>query len=103
MDNRNVRLELKFRGSVLDARVTVNSVQIGKWDYDKVEKFRYKDLESYSLGDVLDIEIITKGKNGAAALLEVIVEGQDNVLIESVVEKGITQTHKTIIIGEKDE
>ncbi len=103
MDKRNIRLELKFRGSVLDCRVTVNGENMGGWDYDKAEKLRYKELDAYATGGSLEVEVITKGKNGAAALLEVQVEGQEPVVIESVVEKGITQTHETIVIEDKDE
>lgn len=103
MDKKNIRLELEFRGSVLDCRVTVNGARLGSWSFDKTKKLRFKELDAYSLGDTLDIEIITKGKNGAAALLEVIVEGQKPVLIESVVEKGITQTEQTVVVEDKSE
>lgn len=103
MNERDIRLDLEFRGSVLDCRVTVDGENMGKWGFDKATKLRFKELDAYAAGETLEVEVITKGKNGAAALLTVTVEGQEPVVIESVVEKGITQTHETIVIEDRDE
>lgn len=98
MSNKDIRLELKIWGSVLDCRVYLNENEIGNWGYDRKNKVRFKELRSFPVEDTLDVETVAKGKNGSSVTLEVMIEGQDGEQLECVVEDGMTKTYKSIVI-----
>lgn len=97
MMNKDLKLELSFWGSILDCHVYINDNEIGGWDFDRKRKIRFVNLESFRIEDSINVEVVARGKNGASVKLEVMIEGQDNILLEGVVEDGITKINKSII------
>ena len=96
MTNKNLRLELKFWGSILDCHVYLDDNEIGGWDYDKAEKIRFKELEAYHIDGSFDVKIVARGKNGASVKLNIIIEGQESKQLEGFIEGGVTQVYKSI-------
>lgn len=96
MTNKDIRLELKFWGSILGCHVYLDDNEIGGWDYDKAEKTRFKELEAYHIDDSFDVKIVARGKNGASVKLNIIIEGQESKQLEGVIEGGVTQVYKSI-------
>ncbi len=96
MTNKNLRLELKFWGSILDCHVYLDDNEIGGWDYDKAEKIRFKELEAYHIDGSFDVKIVARGKNGASVKLNIIIEGQESKQLEGLIEGGVTQVYKSI-------
>lgn len=98
MSKKDIRLTLILWGSVLDCHVFVGQQPVTGWQYDRKNKVRFKELNGYEIEDTLDIEIITKGKNGASVILDVHIEGQEVERLECVVEDGMTKVYKSIAI-----
>lgn len=98
MSNKDIKLILKIWGSVLDCHVLLNQKAVSGWEYDRKNKVRFRELDAYEIEDILDVEVIAKGKNGASVTLDVLIEGQETEQVECVVEDGMTKVYKSIVI-----
>lgn len=66
----NLDLKLKILGSVLDCIIKLEGKTIGLWGFDMTNNVYIKKLTNYPInGDLIDIEVTAKGKNGSSAKL----------------------------------
>lgn len=101
MKTRDLRLEVKIWGSMLDCQVILETEnEIGLWAYNASKKIFFKDLPSYPIDDTLEIKMICKGKNGAKATLTIIIKGQENEILECEIQDGSATESKSIQINE---
>ena len=98
METKDIRLEIKIWGSILDCQIFLeNNQQVGFWAYNSSKKVYFKELKMYEIdGGILDVKMLCRGKNGAKASLLLKIEGQldENLICEildgkSIIEKSI--------------
>ena len=101
MPTKDLRLELKPFGSILDCRVFLEvNDEIGLWAYNAQGKFYYKNLPSYPIiGNTLEVKMVAKGKNGASTKLIIKIEGQDNSELNCIIQNGSDVEEKSITIS----
>lgn len=101
MKTRDIRLEIKIWGSILDCRVFLeNDNEVGFWAYNASKKIFFKELKSYQIDGPLDTKMFCKGKNGASATLTIKIKGQDDETLVCVIEDGSSTESKSITIKE---
>ncbi len=101
MKTRDIKLEIKEWGSILDWQVSLENVKVGNWAYNASKKIYFKDLQSYSIDGLLDVKMNCKGKNGASATLTIKIKGQDDETLKCIIENGSSTGNKTITIKEQ--
>lgn len=101
MKTRDIRLEIKIWGSILDCRVFLeNEDEVGLWAYNTSKKIYFKELQSYQIEGSLDVKMNCKGKNGASATLTIKINGQDDETIKCTIQNGSSTERKSISIKE---
>jgi VCBS repeat-containing protein len=101
MKTRDIRLEIKIWGSILDCRVFLETDnEIGLWAYNASKKIFFKDLPSYQIDGMLETKMLCKGKNGASATLTIKIKGQDDETLKCIIQEGSSSESKSITIKE---
>ncbi len=100
METRDIRLEVKIWGSILDCQIFLeNNQEVGFWAYNSSKKIYFKELKMYEIdGGILDVKILCKGKNGAKATLLIKIDGQLDETIICEIEHGASTKEKSINI-----
>ncbi len=98
MKTKDIRLEIKIWGSVLDCKVFLEQNEVGLWAYNASKKIYFKELHSYQIDGDLDVKITCQGKNGASATLTVIIKEQDNETLTCTIIDGSSTKSKSIKI-----
>lgn len=98
MKTRDVRLEIKIWGSMLECRVFLETDEVGLWAYNVSKKIFFKELPDYPIEGKLDVRMFCKGKNGASAKLTVKIKDQADDSLECVINEGNSETSKSITI-----
>jgi len=101
MKTRDIKLEIKIWGSILDCRVFLeNDDEVGLWAYNASKKNYFKELQSYEIEGLLDVKMKCKGKNGASATLTVKIKGQDDETLKCTIQNGKSTESKSFTIKE---
>lgn len=99
MEAKDINLELKVQGSILDCRVFLEKTdEIGLWIFNNKDQFYYKSLPNFPITGGLEVKLVAKGKNGASAKLLVKIKGLPQSELICVIQKGVAIAEKTIII-----
>ncbi|NBA88289.1 hypothetical protein GVN16_21130 [Emticicia sp. CRIBPO] len=101
MTTKDLKLELKPLGSILDCRVFLETHdEIGLWVYNTEGKYFYKNLPNYPIdGTSLEVTMIAKGKNGASTKLTIKIKGQPDETLTCLIKEGSDIEQKSIIIS----
>lgn len=99
MKRKNLKLEIKFWGSILQCKVLLENIPIGMWAYNSKNKYYFKDLPDYEIDGNLDTELKIRGKNGGSATLIIKIEGQNEERLTSIIQNGKGISRKSIDIN----